>query len=411
MRTNWGGNLTFQHAQTVAPDCAEAVADMVRAHERVKAIGTAHSFSAVADSPGVAISTERLDFVGPVQVLGTDEATVRIGAGVTYARLAPELHRQGWALNNLASLTQISVAGATATGTHGSGVRNQTLSAAVTGLEWVDGTGAYRTCLRGDSLFEGCVVHLGALGVVTALTLALRPAVPMRQVVYEGLTFDRLVEEYADILGCGESVSVFLSWWPDQPARVWWKGSEDRRPELDLPIAPGPMHPVPGQSPEPCTEQGDALGPWYERLPHFRADRVPSVGEEMQSEYFVPSALAPDALRALTELDSDIASALFISELRTVAGDSLWLSPAYGGDVAAIHFTWRSEPDLVRPLLPRIEAVLAPFSPRPHWGKLFSMGRAEISAAYQRYEDFRQLRAQLDPLRKFDNAYLSRLFG
>jgi xylitol oxidase len=146
-------------------------------------------------------------------------------------------------------------------------------------------------------------------------------------------------------------------------------------------------------------------------LPHFRLAAVPSVGEELQSEYFVPRAAAGAALAALRSMGEDIDRALHVTELRTVAADDLWLSPASGTDVLAIGFTWRDAPDLVLPLLPRIEERLLPLGARPHWAKLFAADGEQLRALHPRWDDFLALRDAVDPDRVFGNPFLERVLG
>jgi xylitol oxidase len=136
-----------------------------------------------------------------------------------------------------------------------------------------------------------------------------------------------------------------------------------------------------------CTPQLGVVGPWHERLPHFRPEFKPNIGEELQSEYFVPRAQASAALRALDGIRGDVAPLLQMSEVRTIAADDLWMSPFYRRDSVALHFTWRFDWDGVRQLLPRLEERLAPFEARPHWGKLFTMPAPTVQ---ERYEDYTQ---------------------
>jgi len=154
------------------------------------------------------------------------------------------------------------------------------------------------------------------------------------------------------------------------------------------------------------TGQGGAEGPWHERLPHFRADFTPSAGDELQTEYLLPRDQAVAALAALDDLASRVAPVLLVSELRTVAADDQWLSPCYGRETAGIHFTWRKDPAAVTALLPDIEDRLAPFDPRPHWGKVFTLPPAQIRASYPRLEAFGELMASYDPDGKFRNSFV-----
>jgi alditol oxidase len=171
-------------------------------------------------------------------------------------------------------------------------------------------------------------------------------------------------------------------------------------------LATRALHPIGSLSAEPCTEQMGCPGPWYERLPHFRMDFTPSSGEELQSEYFVPRQHAVAALLALYDLHEQIAPLLQISEVRTIAADTLWMSPCYQQACVAIHFTWNKDWPAVEALLPQIEAALAPFWARPHWGKLFTMSASQLQPLYPKLPDFQQLLRSYDPEGKFRNAFL-----
>ncbi|MEQ1738156.1 MAG: D-arabinono-1,4-lactone oxidase, partial [Rhodoglobus sp.] len=350
-----------------------------------------------------------LHLLDPDIRIDAETETVSFGAGVRYGDLGSELQAQGWALRNLASLPHISVAGAVATGTHGSGDRNGTLSRAVTGLDLVTADGEILAITPGDPDFNGAVVALGALGVVTRITLDIQPTFDLRQDVYDGLTWARFLENFDAIMGRAYSVSVFTTWDDAAVGTVWLKSAiGSARPPADLygarPVSVG-AHPIDEVDADSRTEQGGVPGAWIDRLPHFRIGFTPSNGEELQSEYLVPRHHAIEAIEVVRALADRIAPLLHISELRTVAADSLWLSGAYEQDVVAIHFTWKFEPDAVRALLPDLESALRPFSARPHWGKVFdSVDRG----LYPKLNDFVALADRLDPRAKFRNEWLDR---
>ncbi|MYV54177.1 D-arabinono-1,4-lactone oxidase, partial [Streptomyces sp. SID3212] len=314
---------------------------------------------------------------------------------------------------------------ACATGTHGSGVGNGSLATAVRAMDLVTADGGLRHLRRGDDDFAGAVVALGATGVVTRTTLDLVPSYDVRQWVYDGLPYARLRERFEDVLSAAYSVSVFTRWQPDERAQVWLKqragdtaaGSgprygEDRAPGrwLGATLADGPRHPVPGMDPVTCTPQSGAPGPWHERLPHFRPEFTPSNGDELQSEYFVAREDGPAAFDALARISDRIAPVLQVGEIRTIAADDLWLSPAYGRDTVAFHFTWIPDTGAVTPVLGAIEEALAPFGVRPHWGKLFTTGPERMRELYERYADFERLTARLDPAGVFRNELIARYF-
>ena len=402
---NWAGNLTFSAADVVAPKTVEDLQDLVASHEQVRALGSRHSFSTVADTTGLLIDTAELDLS-----IDIDPAALRVTvpAGVRYGELAVALEGHGLAMGNLGSLPHISVAGACATGTHGSGDTNRCLASAVVGLEFVaaDGTVAHLT--DDDPSFAGSVVALGALGVVTRVTLAVEPSYEIRQDVWQGLSVTTLTERLPEILGAGYSVSAFTRFPdPDTVDTLWIKSRTDTDP-VDASVwgarpATLPAHPIDGIDPVAATEQLGVPGRWHERLPHFRLSHTPSNGDEQQTEYLVPREHGADAVRALARLDL---SGLQVFELRSVAADELWLSPASGRDSVALHFTWINDDRVVDAALAQVEDALAPFSPRPHWGKRFRLSADTVRAQYPRLADFAALAARYDPARKFGNRFL-----
>jgi xylitol oxidase len=327
-----------------------------------------------------------------------------------YSELVPLLAERGCALSNLASLPHITVVGATATGTHGSGGRNGSLSTSVVGLDLVRSDGELVHLDADAADLPGAVVHLGALGVVTRIGLRFRPTFDVRTTVYVGLTWDRMLGDLDAVSDAAYSVSVFTDW--HQITQVWVKSIDpapaDPADFFGARAATEPTHMLPGAAVENLTEQLGLPGAWHERLPHFRAGFTPSRGEELQSEYFVPRRHGAAACEALRALAPRIAPLLQVGEIRTVAGDDLWLSPASGTDVTALHFTWLPDEPAVRALLPALEAALRPFGGRPHWGKLFTAGADVLAELYPRMPDFRALVRRYDPRGAFRNDYLDR---
>jgi alditol oxidase len=411
--TNWSGNYAYRAGALHRPQTLEELQDLVGGARSLRVIGSRHSFTSIADSAEL-VSLDALP--GEVMVDGTAQ-TVTVPGHTTYAALAESLNRAGLALENLASLPHISVAGAIATGTHGSGDRRGNLATSVRAIEMVTANGALRTVGAGDPDFDGVVVALGALGALTRVTLAVQPFYEMRQRVFEAVSWETLFARFDAIFGAGDSVSVFHLC-GETTEQVWVKrpvddarGGPDNR-DLDLEellgvrAATAELHPVLGGDPVNCTEQQGVPGPWSERLPHFRSGFLPSSGEELQSEFFVARADAVEAVEAVRGLAADIVPLLLISELRTIAGDSLWLSPHQGRDSLALHFTWRRRPAEVEAVVGRIEAALAPYAARRHWGKVFTAGTDAIAPLYPRMGDFRRLRDRLDPEETFVNDWL-----
>jgi xylitol oxidase len=389
---------------------------MVAESTRARALGTGHSFNRIADTAGELISTAALP---PAADIDAAAATVTAGAGVMYGDLAQRLNAAGWAVPNLASLPHISVAGACATATHGSGARNRNLAAAVRAVDLVIADGSLLTLDRDadQQRFPGAVVSLGALGVVTTLTLDLVPAFAVRQYVYEDLPAGQLTGHFDEIMGAAYSVSVFTRWQRDRHDQVWLKHREGDqeafpagRPWHGARPAGGPRHPVPGMPAAITTPQGGVPGPWHERLPHFRLGFTPSSGTELQTEYLLPRQAAVPAIAALSGLGELFAPVLQISEIRTVAADEAWLSTAYRQDSVAFHFTWILDPGAVRPVIAAVERELVPLGARPHWGKVSGMTPQAVRARYPRWDDFRALASSLDPAGKFRNDFMDAYF-
>ena len=408
------GNVTFGAQLVHRPSTVDELRDLVARSERVRALGTGHSFSPIADTSGDLVSLMNLP---PDVDIDVDQRVVRVGAGVRYGDLATHLDSAGYALHNLGSLPHISVGGACATATHGSGDGNGNLATAVAAFQLVTADGDLVELSRatdGD-LFAGAVVGLGALGVVTSVTLDIRPSFEMRQYVYEDLPRERLERHWDEIFASGYSVSLFTDWTAPRINQVWVKRNNEatdgwvpHETWLDARLAEAPRHPVPGMPTGYCTEQLGVPGPWHMRLPHFRPEFTPSSGQELQSEFLVPRHQAIEALHELDHIADRIAAVLQISEIRTVAPDDLWLSPSYGRHSAAIHFTWVDDAAAVMPVIDAVEEHLAPFAARPHWGKLFRGDPNAIADQYDRLTDFRRLVERYDPLGKFRNDLLDR---
>jgi xylitol oxidase len=410
--TNWAGNHTYRAARLVRPGTVEEVSALIAEGGPVRALGSRHSFSDVADSAGTLISLENLD---PSITIDDDAHTVTFSAGIRYGELAEHLHAAGWAIHNLASLPHISVAGAVATATHGSGDHNGNLATAVRAFDLVDGAGRVVHLQRGDADFAGAVVGLGALGIVTRMTLDIEPTFEVRQDVFTGLGWDSLLANFDAVTSSAYSVSVFTNWVGDTVGSVWLKsrtGAGDPPEQLfGAERQTTDLHPLPDQPSANTTVQGGVPGPWSDRLAHFKLGFTPSNGDELQSEYLLPRSEILPALAALRGLSDRIAPLLLISEIRTMAGDDLWLSGAFGRETVGIHFTWKMLPAEVRDLLPEIEARLLPLGARPHWGKVFTADSAQIAPLYPKLGEFRAIVRRYDPQRVFGNDFLARTLG
>ncbi|MGF7039249.1 FAD-binding protein [Mucilaginibacter lappiensis] len=410
---NWAGNLTYSTDNVFYPKSVEEVQQLVKKHSKLRALGTRHCFNTIADSKDNLVSTRDLN-----KVVSLDKKlhTVTVEGGIKYGELAPYLHKQGFALHNLASLPHISVAGSCTTATHGSGIKNGNLASAVTALEIViaDGSVIHLSKAADAEKVNAAVVGLGAMGIITKVTLQIVPTYMMRQRVFTNMPMAQVKQNFEKIVSAGYSVSLFTDWQNDSVNEVWIKSRIDTDKEENGPefygakAATKNLHPIIALSAENCTEQMGVPGPWYERLPHFKMGFTPSSGKELQSEYFVPLRHAVEAIQAVARLGKQIGPHLFITEIRTIAADKLWMSPCHDQTSVTIHFTWKQETEAVLKLLPVIEKELSPFNARPHWGKIFTMSPKVLESRYEKLNDFKKIIAGYDPHGKFRNDFLSR---
>ncbi|MFJ3383687.1 MULTISPECIES: D-arabinono-1,4-lactone oxidase [unclassified Curtobacterium] len=414
-RTNWAGNLTYRASSLARPTSVAEVQELVRVTPRLTALGSTHSFNEIADTDAVQVS-----LIDMPQVLEIDTArrVVRVAAGMTHAQVAAGLEARGWALGNLASLPHISTAGAVATGTHGSGTRNPSLAQAVVGSDVVRASGdvVHVSADQPDTRLDAHRVALGALGIVTAVELAIEPTFQVATTVHLDLPWDAVFAEFDAVMSSAYSVSMFTSF-DDRGARqVWTKHRVDEpAPSVDL-VALGARRATeavhPGENDAASvTEQGGVPGPWSERLPHFRSTFSPSTGAEIQAEYLVPAGSAVPALRALRPLADLFAPILIAAEVRTIAPDSAWLAPSSERQSVGIHFTFRRDAEAVAAAVVRIEDVLAPFDPRPHWGKVSAATPERLHEAYPHLSEFAAVARELDPTGRFRNPFLERVLS
>ena len=322
---------------------------------------------------------------------------VRVAAGLSYAGLAPRLDREGL------RAAQHGLAAA-----HLGGRRLRDRHPRLRGGQPEPGRGRrpadqivtadgdIAELRRGDDSFPGAVVHLGGLGVVTHLVLEVVPSFEVSQRVYENLPLEVLDDHFADIMASGYSVSMFTDWRAPRLTQLWIKQRTDGAPHAPhLPARradhgsavvyraarPGRAEPGARLAGGHLHQQLGVPGPWFERLPHFRPEFTPSAGDELQSEYLLPAEHAVPALHALNQISDRLAPVLRICEIRAIAADELWLSPCYRRDSVAFHFTWIPDTAAVLPVVTLMEQRLAPFHPRPHWGKVFTTSADDLFRA------------------------------
>jgi xylitol oxidase len=404
---NWAGSYQYRAAGAARPRSLAALQEAVVGSDRVKALGSRHSFSDIADSDGLLLDLSSM----PTQIdIDSASKTVVVPGSLRYGDVASYVNARGWALRNLASLPHISVAGSIATGTHGSGDQHGVLGTSVAALDIVTAAGELVHLARGDRDFDGAVVSLGALGIVTNVTLDIEPTFDIWQRVYAGPSFDVLVDDFDSISASGYSVSIFTDWRGNAAQSSWVKSRTSDGAAAGSLLGTGmtaQIHMIDGQPEENTTPQLGLPGPWHERLPHFRLGFTPSAGDEIQSEYLLAREQAGSSIEAMRSIAHRLADTLLISEIRTVARDDLWLSPASGRDTIALHFTWRRDPEALARLLPAVEDLLLPLGARPHWGKVFVT--SSLRSLYPSFDDFRALTSRIDPNGKFRNTFMDRV--
>lgn len=413
MATNWAGNYTYRAPHLRQASSIAEAQEMIAAASNLRVLGSRHSFNGIADSDETLLSLAALN-----RVLDIDAAKrrVTVEGGIRYGELAPVLQRHGLALANLASLPHISVSGAIATATHGSGSQTGNLATSVVAMDVITATGELAAFSRDADadIFGGAVVNLGALGAIVRLTLKVEPTYQVRQNVYVGLSHDVLTTDFDAIFGSAKCVSVFTDWRGKATRAVWLKEVVDENsvlkatpPEFfSATAAVRNMHPLPDGNPVDSTEQLGTPGPWHERMPHFKIGFTPSNGAEIQAEYFMPREVAAKAVAAIRKHGERLAPILMISEVRTIAADDLWLSLGYRGPYFALLFTFKRDWSAIRRILPAIEADLAPLGAVPLWGKVSTMAPADVTKHYKRLGDFRDLVLSHDEQGKFRNDFV-----
>ena len=401
---NWSKNVDFNDRAFLQPESLAELQELVRSNQKIRARGTAHCFNEIANTSSYAINLAKMPKIIEVSA-ATNSVTA--SSGLTYGELAPALHNQGWALNNLASLPHISIAGSISTGTHGSGIKNQNLANQVLSLDIVTAEGELRHIDRANPALNALIIGLGLGGIVYQYELKIEPTFEIRQVIYPEIPLDVLQRNFDQIMGTAYSVSYFTDWSNAQVGNLWCKFRDSEV----IPESVGgsvkadkKYHPIPSVDPVACTDQLGESGDWHQRLSHFKLEFTPSVGEEIQTEFFVDRKDAAAAIEAVSNLGEEITPLLWITELRTIAADDLWLSGAYQRDTLAIHFTWKK--DLaIYPVIEKVEAALRPYNYRPHWGKVFTADGKYLSSVYPKMSEFKALVEALDPTSKFENLF------
>ncbi|MFD8818135.1 D-arabinono-1,4-lactone oxidase [Streptomyces sp. NPDC059627] len=425
---NWGGNVTVRPAREVTPASVDELAAAVRqAAEdglKVKAVGSGHSFTAIAATDGVSIRPQLLT---GIRNIDRKAMTVTVEAGTPLKRLNVALAREGLSLTNMGDIMEQTVSGATSTGTHGTGRESASLAAQIRELELVTADGSVLTCSEKENpeVFAAARVGLGALGIVTAITFAVEP-VFLLTAREEPMSFDRVLSEFDQHSTENEHFEFY--WFPHTASTNTKRNNRSA----------GPAQPV-GQLSGWFDDEFVANGLWqavnmvgravpatipsiaristrawsartYTDIP-YKVFTSPRRVRFVEMEYAVPRAALVDTLRELKAMvDRSDLRISYPVEVRTAPADDIALSTASARDSAyiAVHM-FRGTP--YQAYFTAAERILTAHEGRPHWGKVHTRDAEYFAGVYPRFGEFTALRDRLDPDRLFQNDYLRRVLG
>ncbi|MFE9405109.1 D-arabinono-1,4-lactone oxidase [Streptomyces sp. NPDC006530] len=425
---NWAGNVTARPARAVTPASTAELADVVRrAAEQgltVKAVGTGHSFTAAAATDGVLI---RPDLLTGIRELDRAAMTVTVEAGTPLKRLNAVLAREGLSLTNMGDIMEQTVAGATSTGTHGTGRDSASIAAQITALELVTADGSLMTCSAKENadVFAAARIGLGALGVVTAITFAVEP-IFLLTAREEPMAFDRVTAGFEELFAENEHFEFY--WFPHTgncntkrnnrsagpaapPGRLrGWIDDEFMSNGL-FQVVCSLGRAVPATIPAVAKVSSRALSArTYTDIP-YKVFTSPRRVRFVEMEYALPREAVVGALREVKALvERSPLRVSFPVEVRTAPADDIALSTASGRETAyiAVHM-YRGTPH--QAYFTAVERIMTAHGGRPHWGKLHTRDAAYFAEAYPRFAEFTAVRDRLDPERRFTNPYLRRVLG
>ncbi|WP_274563142.1 D-arabinono-1,4-lactone oxidase [Streptomyces spiramyceticus] len=425
---NWAGNVTARPVREVTPASAEELAEAVRrAAEdglKVKPVGTGHSFTAAAATDGVLI---RPDLLTGIRKIDRAAGTVTVEAGTPLKRLNVALAREGLSLTNMGDIMEQTVAGATSTGTHGTGRDSASTAAQIRALELVTADGSLLTCSEkgNPDVFAAARLGLGALGVVTAITFAVEP-VFLLTAREEPMTFDRVTADFEALHAENEHFEFY--WFPHTgncntkrnnrsagpaapPGRVSGWIEDELLSNGIFQVACSVGRAVPAAIPSIAKLSSRALSArTYTDIP-YKVFTSPRRVRFMEMEYAIPREAAVEALREVKALvERSPLRVSFPVEVRTAPADDITLSTASGRDTAyiAVHL-YRGTP--YQSYFTAVERIMTAHGGRPHWGKVHTRDAEYLAGAYPRFGEFTALRDRLDPQRLFANDYLRRVLG
>ncbi|MEV0693630.1 D-arabinono-1,4-lactone oxidase [Streptomyces sp. NPDC050388] len=425
---NWGGTVLARPAREVTPASVEELASAVRRAAEdglpVKAVGTGHSFTSVAATDGVQIRPRLLTGIRDIDRAA---GTVTVEAGTPLKRLNTALAREGLSLTNMGDIMEQTVAGATSTGTHGTGRDSASVAAQIRGLELVTADGSVLACSERENpdVFAAARIGLGALGIVSAITFAVEP-IFLLTAREEPMPLDRVLAEFDELHAENEHFEFY--WFPHTGNTNTKRNNRSAGPER-------PVHPVKGWLEDEFLSNGvfqaanwvgravPATVPAIARISSralsartytdipYKVFTSPRRVRFVEMEYAVPREALVDTLRELKAMvDRSPLRVSFPVEVRTAPADDITLSTASGRDTAyiAVHM-FRGTP--YQGYFTAAERIFTAHEGRPHWGKINTRDADYLSRVYPRFAEFTALRNRLDPERRFRNDYLRRVLG
>lgn len=425
---NWAGNVTARPVRSVAPSSTQELAEVVRraAAEglKVKAVGSGHSFTTTAATDGLLIRPDRM---AGVRGLDREAGTVTVAAGTPLRQLNETLSAHGLSLANMGDIMEQTVAGATATGTHGTGRDSASIAAQIKGLELVTADGSVLRCSAAENpeIFAAARIGLGALGVVSAITFAVEPEF-LLTAREEPMPFDRVMADFERLVAENEHFEFY--WFPHTGNCNTKRNNRSTGPAAPVgrvsawvddellsngifQVACSVGRAVPATIPGIAKISSRALSArTYTDIP-YKVFTSPRRVRFLEMEYAVPREAVVTVLRELkSTVDRSGLRVSFPVEVRTAPADDIALSTASGRETAyiAVHL-YRGTPH--RAYFTAAEQIMIAHGGRPHWGKLHSRDAGYLSGVYPRFGEFTAVRDRLDPDRLFSNDYLRRVLG
>ncbi|MFD3454414.1 D-arabinono-1,4-lactone oxidase [Streptomyces sp. NPDC058691] len=425
---NWAGNVRSVPAREVSPASVEELAAAVRKAAEdglpAKAVGTGHSFTSTAATAGVLIRPERMS---SIRSLDRTAGTVTVEAGVQLKHLNAFLAAEGLSLTNMGDIMEQTAAGATSTGTHGTGRDSASIAAQITALELVTADGSVLSCSAEENadVFAAARIGLGALGVVSAITFAVEPLF-LLSAREEPMRFDRVLGEFDQLVEENEHFEFY--WFPHTDGCNTKRNNRSQGPAAPVPAVRGWIddeflsngvfraacalgQAAPSLIPGIAQVSSRALSArTYTDIP-YKVFTHPRRVRFVEMEYAVPRAAAVEALRELKSMvDSSALRISFPVEVRVAPADDIALSTASGRDSAyvAVHMYRGSR---YQEYFTAVEEIMTGHQGRPHWGKIHTRDADWFAKVYPRFGEFTALRDRLDPDRLFRNDYLRRVLG